>query len=330
MPSRDEIRLKIFSAYSSNIMNICGKKNGQVGYHDSNGEFKEVKKPYICPICGLLFQEESLDQKSPNPLTLEDVPPKKLGGKPIILTCKNCNNKLGGTKLDAKLIWDLEIDPFLKRKPESKIKAYYEINKRTKVKGELEFVKEKKYGLHFNPKSNPNLKQELDFLVQNWNNSTIRFTIQAPNKRIVHLALLRLAYLQMVAKFGYGYYLNDSARKIREQLVNTELDIIPNFGIPNFDSVPADKEGIHFIKAPKKFQSFLVVFNVKLKGIIKTLSVLIPGPSEECLKLYTVLKESKKSQFDIVSFQNLDILKEANYPFAYNEIWNYYQNNYEC
>lgn len=278
----------------------------------------------------MLFQEESLDQNSSNPLTLEDIPPKKLGGKPIILTCKNCNNKLGGTKLDSKLIWDLEIQPFMKRTPKSRIKAYYEINKRTKVKGELEYIKEKKYGLHFNPKSNPNLDEELNYLVENWNKSTIRFNVQAPSKRIVHLAILRLAYLKMVSRFGYGYYFNDSARIIREQLLNPKKEVIQNFGIPDSDAVPANKEGIHFITTPRKYQSFLVIFNVKSRGIVKTISVLIPGPTKECLNLYTNLKNSKKLQFDIVSYQTLDVLRDERYPFAYNEIWNYYQNDYEC
>ena len=123
MTKRDIIRQKIFSAYSANIINICKIKKWQVGYLGEKGEYLKVKKPYICPICELLFQEESLNQNSSNPLTLEDVPPKKLGGKPIILTCKNCNNKLGGTKLDSQLIWDLEIQPFMKREPKSRIKA---------------------------------------------------------------------------------------------------------------------------------------------------------------------------------------------------------------
>lgn len=327
MTKADHIRQRIFNTYSANLINICRIKKCQVGHEGEKGEFVEVNKPYICPICELIFQEESLNQNNTNPLTLEDVPPKKLGGKPIILTCKNCNNILGGTKLDSKLIWDLEIQPFMKREPKSRIKAYYEINKRTKVKGELEYIEDKKYGFHFNPKSNPNLEKELKHLEKNWDGSTIRFNVQAPNKRIVHLAILRLAYLTMISKFGYGYYFNDSAKIIRKQLLNPDNEIIQNFGIPEFNAVTPDKEGVHFIISPRKYQSFLVVFNVKSRDAKKTISVFIPGPTEECMNLYSDLTRLKKLQFDIVSYQTLNVLKKDRYPFVYNEIWRYHQKN---
>jgi hypothetical protein len=41
------------------------------------------------------FCEADLDQRKNNPLTLEDAPPKSLGGKANVLTCKACNNKCG-------------------------------------------------------------------------------------------------------------------------------------------------------------------------------------------------------------------------------------------
>ena len=141
MTNTDIIRQRIYSAYSSNLDNICRIKKLQVGYQDEEDKFIEVKQPYICPICELLFQNGSLDQNSPNPLTLEDVPPKKLGG----------------TKLDSKLIWDLEIQPFIKREPKSRIKAYYEINKSSKKfqfdivsYQTLDVLKDEKYTFAYN------------------------------------------------------------------------------------------------------------------------------------------------------------------------------------
>lgn len=41
-------------------------------------------------------------EDSENPLTLEDAPPKSLGGKAHVLTCKECNNK-AGQKIDYHL-----------------------------------------------------------------------------------------------------------------------------------------------------------------------------------------------------------------------------------
>src|SRR5262245_23666474 len=56
---------------------------------------------YLCPICVTGFPESVLLLKDP-PLTLEDVPLKSEGGKPIALTCKGCNNTAGHS-IDAAI-----------------------------------------------------------------------------------------------------------------------------------------------------------------------------------------------------------------------------------
>lgn len=48
---------------------------------------------YICPLC--LARHSSIYTDG-NSLTLEDAPPKSLGGKPRTLTCQSCNNTLRG------------------------------------------------------------------------------------------------------------------------------------------------------------------------------------------------------------------------------------------
>jgi HNH endonuclease len=50
---------------------------------------------YGCPLCFGLFGRKQLDQ-----LTLDHVPPKSVGGKLKVLTCKACNSA-AGAKLDA-------------------------------------------------------------------------------------------------------------------------------------------------------------------------------------------------------------------------------------
>jgi hypothetical protein len=58
---------------------------------------------YICPICLNKFSKKDLSGNSTNMLTLEDAPPKALGGKANTLTCKKCNNKCG-YEIDFHLI----------------------------------------------------------------------------------------------------------------------------------------------------------------------------------------------------------------------------------
>jgi hypothetical protein len=52
---------------------------------------------YVCPICLTPFTVEALDDGR---LSVEDVPPKSVGGRELLLTCTRCNNT-AGTKLDA-------------------------------------------------------------------------------------------------------------------------------------------------------------------------------------------------------------------------------------
>jgi hypothetical protein len=320
MTVNDFKRYKIFELYASNINLICKERDAKIGYEDDNGVFNEPEYKYICPICSKLYILGSLDQKTENPLTLEDVPPKKLGGKPIILTCKSCNNN-SGNMLDSKLKWHLEIEPFLKKETNSKINAYYEINKRTKVKGQLVYVQKGKYGLHFNLNSNPNLNRELDYFVKNWDKSTIRFTFQMPNQKKVLLALLRIAHLKMFAEFGYGYFLNPSINTISNQLHDPNLDIISNFDIPIFDSVTDQKEGIYFVISPKELRSFLVVFNLHIDGRNKMIPVVIPGPDNECTNIYSKMKDYRNFEVELLSIPKVNYLTNPNNIFAYNEMW---------
>lgn len=54
---------------------------------------------YVCPLCWQLFDETELEPPEPG-LTVEDVPPLSVGGAPMVLTCKPCNNR-AGTRVDA-------------------------------------------------------------------------------------------------------------------------------------------------------------------------------------------------------------------------------------
>ena len=50
----------------------------------------DYRSLYACPICQRLFDVSAIDSGE---LTLEDSPPRSMGGKPIALTCKGCNSR---------------------------------------------------------------------------------------------------------------------------------------------------------------------------------------------------------------------------------------------
>ena len=53
---------------------------------------------YICPFCLNRFNEDNVAA-----LSLEDAPQEALGGSKVALTCKKCNNTMGGL-IDCHLV----------------------------------------------------------------------------------------------------------------------------------------------------------------------------------------------------------------------------------
>ena len=50
----------------------------------------DLPRYYLCPLCLHGFDEDSISS-----LSWEDVPPKSMGGKPLLLTCRTCNSVAG-------------------------------------------------------------------------------------------------------------------------------------------------------------------------------------------------------------------------------------------
>src|SRR5450759_5042191 len=65
-------RLEIFNKYSKQLSSLV-----KLGLCDLKLEYK---KTFICPTCLHQFSEDDLDISKENFLTLEDAPPKSLGG----------------------------------------------------------------------------------------------------------------------------------------------------------------------------------------------------------------------------------------------------------
>lgn len=63
-------------------------------------------KGYACPICARATTSVAA-------LRAEDVPPRRVGGKPLILTCEPCNSK-GGWQLDVHWGHLLDAESFLR------------------------------------------------------------------------------------------------------------------------------------------------------------------------------------------------------------------------
>jgi hypothetical protein len=305
-------RKRIFDHYSSNLDGLARNQGWKVGtWHD--GKFIERNiSCYVCPLCYHIFSENELDQKVNNPLTIEDVPPKSLGGKPILLTCKNCNNK-SGYLLDHQINTDLKTQDFIAGFPSSKIDSKIFIQDNNPFKTKVTYNSEKRLFNFILDSNNPYAKHQIENLsrMKEW---IFNFTFKRANTRIFNLGLLRIAHLLAFKRFGHAYLFNPGAKLIKEQLEAPSEEIFN----PIVSSGYMWKEfsGIYLINKPKDFNSFLVVFVLVSSGSKRYFSVILPGPHQCDIEYYkSAVKDNFTINFsDIIDF---DIVKE---PLAYLKI----------
>lgn len=205
-------RKQLFEKFSNQLHLL--KENGFI-----NIELK-FDKTYICPICLDQFEEKDIISGSTNFLTEEDAPPAKLGGKRIVLTCKDCNST-AGHQIDNHLV---------NRIRENDENSFY---KGTKQYRNIEFESQNITAeitsngdgtlsvFHKSKNNNPSL---LDKFVYGIKNKTVGPLLNLEpkdyqvNSERVNLALLKTSYIITFSKFGYIFLLDDFFNSIRSQI----------------------------------------------------------------------------------------------------------------
>ncbi len=267
-------------------------------------EFKpDFENGYICPLCFDPFFEKDLDSKSKNPLTVEDVPPKSLGGNPKILTCKDCNSK-SGHLLDnhlLKRLKELDAREFL---PNSEYKTTFSRNG-NKANGTVKIDKDGKVVFDIQPqRSDPKSTNRFindvfpprkiynplfhHYEKQFEQYKTKKFSVKFPensNIRRSEVALLRIGYLLAFSILGNAFLINGALFKVREQILNPDKIILPKVFWLKYD-FPKDLLGINIIKSPKELMCFVAIFNLKTESKIRQFAIALPGPSTPGIDIY--------------------------------------------
>lgn len=330
-------KIKIFNLFSQNLDWV--KEYPSISFKPdfSNG--------YICPLCFNVFFEKDLDSSLPNYLTLEDIPPKSLGGKPIALTCKTCNSKCGHD-LDAHLLKNLLLNDAKMFLPNSKNDVSFELNGNI-INGIFKVDKEGKIIFDLQPnRSNPNqakkfinqivpkrtfydpfINREEFFNINNYRTPTFNMKLKENfNEKRAEVALLRIAYLLAFATLGNAFLINGGLFKVREQILNPDKEILPKVFWLNIN-FPKENEGINIITLPKELQSFLVVFSLKTASRYRQFAIVLPGPSKPSTEIYDyILKELCVG--DGTSFCNITVEKIPEAEYLNNKKWTFGSNWY--
>lgn len=285
MTDGEKKRKSIFDKYSENLLFLKGENIIDI-------ELK-YDKTYICPICLDQFSEIALDQTIENPLSLEDAPPKSLGGKAKILTCKKCNNTCGH-EIDKHLTERMQELDYHKFKTNTEFTAKFEVNGNT-VQGKISIDE---YGTmtayHMDKNNNPIKLQDY---IKNAKKDTI-INLQIDKKQVnpinLQIALLKTGYLLTFEKYGYSLILDNSYDRIRQQLRNP-LEII--YPLDFWFQAPLPKEvyGVPFI-IENGLEAICPIFPLKTSASERVFVTIIPLTTKPIEEVISKLKDRFKVQ----------------------------------
>lgn len=313
----DDKRLQLFELYSNNLQ--------YVKQHPSIHIEPDTKEGYLCPQCFKFFDREALSKEYDDHLTLEDVPPKQLGGKVRLLTCKVCNNR-SGTRLDSQLANKLNFDEFLSGIPSAVLDGRMRLSTGTNVTTTIRTEGTKNIHIQYhNSRSNPIDVAELEKQLKTGHLSEFDLTFYGKfRENQPEVALIRIAYLLAFSVFGYGFLINFNLQHIRYQIRHPNEKILPHWGIMTGDNFPEQVLGVNIIHAPKELRSFLVVFDLKTSNRTTRYGVILPGPSHPGLAVYATLASlemTKSVEFNINHIQEENYLSDPNSAFISHYFW---------
>lgn len=151
---------------------------------------------YVCPICTNRFFHYD-----PSVLTLEHIPAEKIGGKKLLLTCKECNNGTGG-KLQSHQIEKEKQDKFWKKELSENINLEVETEKGI-LRGFVKFDDSDPPTFQIqNDRLHPDMR---DFDAKELDQSKLYKLGRQFDWHTARIADLRDAYLIMFTKFGYSF-----------------------------------------------------------------------------------------------------------------------------
>ncbi|MCK4429773.1 MAG: hypothetical protein KAW19_00575 [Candidatus Aminicenantes bacterium] len=190
---------------------------------------------YCCPICKKFFLPEAIDVGI---LTIEHAPPKKVGGWPLALTCKDCNS-IAGYSIDAAVVHREKLFDALKAIAGKK--RNYKGRARLSMGGESINVRIEVHDgtISIKPPKNINDPKKLEAYkayMMNLHNEGKwdgeKFTISplaSYKNKYSKIGDLKSAFIISFALFGYTYILNKRLSPVREQILNYDSDVIDRY-----------------------------------------------------------------------------------------------------
>jgi hypothetical protein len=283
--SGDRKRRAVFAMYAANL-SAC---------------FPAVKNMFLCPFCKKPFGQEALDEDPPR-LVIAHCTPKKLKGRLTTMACASCDNEAGRI-VEVHLKNRFETEVFSRGESPTPSRVWLTVAGQ-RVRAEFEITKgddgKPVYSLYVDEKySNPTAYEEMVKALENGEAFKTVPTILAEGRmnfdmEISRVAMLRSAFLMMFRHFGYSYILNKNLNRVREQILNPGLSIIPGKPVIQLESESPFLDCVGVITAPEALKSFIVpmLFQTDSKSKVP-MAVLMPGLGKDGDSIYERAQEEQ-------------------------------------
>lgn len=292
-------RQAIFDIYSKQLHGIVSNKLIEIDL--------KYDKTYICPICLEQFSEKDLDTSLENFLTLEDAPPKSLGGKANTLTCEKCNNE-AGYKVDFHLtqkLYEMGVQSF---NPNTTSKVTI-THKGITVNGIIEIDEQRNIKMiHSEKANNPEFLN--DYIISTDKDDIVELSF--PKTRVdfqkFEVALLKSAYILAFQHFGYSLILNNSYNIVREQILYPDKKIYP-IGFWSKQSIINRSNSGFYLITKEGYAGFHVFFVLESDSEERGYAVYLPISDKHTVNVIAKLKEVEAGEeFSYKSYNNIDFI----------------------
>ncbi|GAB3873804.1 hypothetical protein GCM10029964_014680 [Kibdelosporangium lantanae] len=225
--------------------------------------FPDAADYYACPCCLVAYPREAVQVGK---LTEEHVPPKRLGGSALLLTCFDCNSYSGMT-FDAHAITRSHADNFVRDFVDNKandqvLPVTFSVDG-IPVRGEVRLTEGNVQLFGVEAKNDRRVMDaQIEAIKAHYGNESsvvdLSFTVHTDfDEARARISWIRSAYLAAFAAFGWTYVLVDEMRPYRSQLQQPDVEVVPTYVARDTSASPTSRR-ILLVTSPDELQCVAV------------------------------------------------------------------------
>lgn len=215
---------------------------------------------YACPCCLVAYPREAV---AADLLSFEDVPPKSVGGRPLLLTCKRCNNT-AGSDFDSHAATRAEAEDFVRGRITGRSLRMTSHVDGIPLRGTAQWTDNGIQLVGMPERNDPKVQaahlEALDAYVESGNpRPSHSFTVHTRfNEARARISWIRAAYLAAFAALGWNYIFRGVMDPYRKQLQQPDVSIVPTYILRDPNASPEERR-VLLVDRPDELRSVAVV-----------------------------------------------------------------------